>query len=84
MKWVSVVLATFLSVSGLAKVEPPLWSEFSVKVYPAVGLGILPMADSPGEYISVKLFPIQYGPSEIGFSFGGVGYSPRPGRWSWG
>lgn len=59
-----------------ASAEGTILEEFSLKPYLSLGAGIQPMTtENKNYYGNIKLFPLQYGPAEIGMSFFGLGYS---------
>ncbi len=63
------IIGTFL------KAQENLWSEFSLKVYPSLGVGAQLLDSQKTTYLTAKIFPLQYGPENIGMSFFGIGYS---------
>ena len=73
-----LLLMVSLLVSGLAYGAPAVEEDnagFYLSLYPAIGAGIKPMADGNQFYGTAKVFPVQYGLKDIGFSLLGVGYS---------
>ena len=64
-----------LVIGFCLKAEESLWSEFSMQAYPSLGVGSQLMDSQKTVYGTVKVFPLQYGPKDIGMSFFGLGYS---------
>lgn len=82
MKAINIFLAAMLvtSVSAaklITEIEPdrPLIEEFSVKLSYSFGIGVLPMSQHKNGYLTAKMYPLHYGPADIGMRFFGVGYS---------
>ena len=82
MRAINIFLAAMLitSVSAaklITELEPdkPLLEEFSFKMSYSLGVGVLPMSQHKNGYLTAKMFPLHYGPADIGMRFFGVGFS---------